>query len=638
LPAALLALLVFWCGTFQGAASAAGALAHQAAVLLFCLLTPGLRDPLDLGDSGRLLPVAILALIAVSWWFSPVGRAGLVGLTLLPAYLLLPASTARCWREPLSHRVGLTSLSLVVLLANLTALIRWQTLSLPRASLPLGHHNLLAGWLVLVLPLALTAGRFPGVSRWLAIGAGATGLVTMAATGSLLGAAAVTAQAIVGALWWKRFRPWLVPGLLTLVVLALPRLLSIAQSIDPSARARASYLEAAWRGLLARPTLGWGPGAVPWTLGEFMRPVTGVHPASQVVGDLHSLPLQVAYEIGVVGMLLVLAIALVFFIRRRREIGRTTVAIPRRAALLGLLGGAVFALGSAPLSVPALPATAAVVAGVALQGQTAAPSRRRMPFLVAYLLLAATLLVPLDRGHFLYDEARRASSPEEGLLLIDRAQELDPDFPLYLARKAWLASEILGVSGELADQALEAAGMAPGLAPLWLAAGDLGRRADRSWAPTALSQAHRLDPLSPLTAFHLMMALGGSDEAVHLGQVAVSEEPRLAAARWWWNHPEMADRISRQIVVPIPRGAESSAAEPMVLALTLDHTPALSFSLFAFRRSPWPGRVAPVAMGGDGSETSKVVAPQRGARDTISSLAPDLSAEPRSGLDSRTDW
>jgi len=609
LPAALLAFLVFWCGTFPGAASATGAFSHQAAVLLFCLLAPRLQDPLDLGSSGRWLLVAVLALVVIGWWFSPVGRAGLVGLALLPAYLLLPAATAHCWREPRLHRAGLISLSVLTLIVALIALIRWQTLSLPRASLPLGHHNLMAGWLVLMLPLALAAIRFPGAARWLAISAGATALLALVATGSLLGAVSVAVQATIAALWWKRSRFWLTSGVLGLGVLALPRLFSIAQSSDLSSLARLSYIEAGWRGLRVRPTLGWGPGAVPWTLGEFMRPAAGVHPASQVIGDLHSLPLQVAYEIGVPGMLLVLAIMVVFFLRRREEMGGTAGSIPRQAAFLGLVGGAVFALGSAPLTVPALPATAAVVAGLALTSPTAVPLRRRMPWLVLYLLIAAAVLLPLDRSHFLYDAARQAATPGESLRHLDLARSLDPNFPLYLARRAWLASETRGIDRESADQARQAAEMAPGLAPMWLAAGDLGRRADQAWANLALARAHRLDPLSPLAAFHLMMVQTDKDEAGRLGEAAVIAEPRLAAAQWWWSHRETADRMSRRIGLPIPKEIETPSGEPMVVALTLDRTPSSSFSLYAFRRSPWPGRIAPIALEVDRSATPNTSLP-----------------------------
>lgn len=611
LPTALLALLVFWCGTFQGAAGAPGALGHQVAVLLFCLLAADLRDPLALGRSGRLLLAAALTVVAVSWWFSPVGRAGLVGLVLLPAYLLLPTSTARCWGNPRAHRLGLASVSLLTLSVGVTALIRWQTLSLPRAALPLGHHNLLAGWLVLMLPLTLAAGRFPGPLRWLAIVAGAFSLLTVVATGSLLAAAALAVQAVVAAFWWKRLRFWLVPAILACGAMALPRMLSIARSSDLSTLARMSYIEAGWRGLLIRPTLGWGPGSVPWTVGHFMRPTAGVHPSSQVVGDLHSLPAQLAYEIGVVGMLLALAIAVLFLVHRRREGGDFRESPVRPTAILGLLGGAIFALGSAPLAVPALPATAMVVAGLTLPSQATLPMRHRMPLLFAYILVAATVLWPLDRGHLLYDQARRDSQSPEALRSIDMARELDPGFPLYLARAAWLATEIRGVDKVLADQAHQAAKMAPGLAPLWLAAGDLGRQAQQPWASTALSQASLLDRLSPLNRFHLMTALPAEDDRVmRLAEAVLSTEPRLAAAEWWWRHPAMAQRVSQQLGIPVPQRIENPYPAPFVLALTLDRTPALSFSLFAFRRSPWPGRIAPVALASKKSTIPNTFHPQ----------------------------
>lgn len=615
--------MVFWCGTFHGAAGAGGSIASQVAVLLFCLFSPGIQDPLELGRSGRLLAVAGLVVVAVSYWTSPVGRAGLVGLTLLPAYLVIPSSTARFWEDPKAQRTGSVWLATLTLLVSSTALIRWLTLDLPRAALPLGHHNLLAGWLVLVLPLTLATTRFPGLPRWLGTSAGILGLITMAATGSLLGATAITVQIILAAFWWKRLRPWLVPGLLTLSTLALPRLLAIWESMDLSALARWSYLEAGWRGVRARPMFGWGPGSVPWTIGEFLRPAAGVHPASQVVGDLHSLPLQLAYEIGIPGTLLTLAVAAVFLLRRWRESRRPIGALTRRAALLGLLGGAIFVLGAAPLSVPALPATIAVVAGIAMSHTSRESSRYRLPVLLAYVLLAAALLAPMDRAHSHYDQARLASDKEESLRQIDRALSMDPKFPLYRARRSWLVGEIRGVDAPTADQALQAAQAAPGLAPLWLAAGDLGRRAGLLWAPAALSTAHRLDPLSPLAAFHLMMVETDSDAAARLGETAVSLDPRLTAARWWWDEPGLADRVSQRTDLTIPNPIESPGGVPLVLALTLDQTPAVSFSLFAFRRSPWPGRLAAIPMGSDESIDRQPSIHDHPNGDTIGSRGPE---------------
>lgn len=603
-PTAILALLALWCGTFSGAASSVGALAHQGLLLAVCLLAPEIRDPLQLGRSGRWLLPAVLSVAAISAWSSPVGRAGFVGLALLPAYVLVPAVVAHCWRQPQLRRLGLISLSAVTLTVSTVALIRWQTEALARASLPLGHHNLLAGWLVLVLPMTLAAGRSPGLGRGLAIAGGGAGLVTLAATGSLLGTAAVAVQALLASLWCRRLRPWLIPGLLTVVAVGLPRLLTMAQSQDLSALARLAYLRGGWQGVAARPSLGWGPGSVPWTIGGFLHPEPGVHPASQIVGDLHSLPLQLTYEIGLTGLALTLGICLTFGFRRRLELAAIDSRTTKKAALLGLAGGAFFALGSAPTAVPALPYTAALVAGAALAAPAETESRWRLPVLGVYLLAATILLANLDRAHLLYDRARTADSPVQSRDLIARAHEIDPGFPLYEARQAWLSAELDGASGENAGGALAAARKAPGLAPLWLAAGDLGRRSGQPWAPEALTRAREIDPLSPLIAFHLMMVDEASDERQLLGEIALSGEPRLAGALWWSEHREIAVRVGRRTGLTLPIPVREPTTKPQTLALTLDYDPALSFSLFAFRRSPWPGRLLPTAVRLPADETS----------------------------------
>ena len=57
--------------------------------------------------------------------------------------------------------------------------------------MPLGHHNLLAGWLVMTVPLALARLDEPGVPRWWAGLAGGTGVAVILATGSLTALAAL---------------------------------------------------------------------------------------------------------------------------------------------------------------------------------------------------------------------------------------------------------------------------------------------------------------------------------------------------------------------------------------------------------------------------------------------------------------
>ena len=89
--------------------------------------------------------------------------------------------------------------------------------------------------------------------------------------------------------------------------------------------------------------LGWGPGSASWTTAEHLRPIPGLHPPDQVVADLHSLPLQLGYELGWSGLLLTGGLALVFL--RRRGAAAADPRL-RRFALLGLaaLAGGVHRL------------------------------------------------------------------------------------------------------------------------------------------------------------------------------------------------------------------------------------------------------------------------------------------------------
>ena len=89
------------------------------------------------------------------------------------------------------------------------------------------------------------------------------------------------ALALVGAVWFA------------------PRVIDVARGHDLSTRARLAYAEAGVRGWRERPLLGWGPGATAWTIAEHLPVRPGVLPAGQAVADLHDLPLQLGYELGV---------------------------------------------------------------------------------------------------------------------------------------------------------------------------------------------------------------------------------------------------------------------------------------------------------------------------------------------------
>lgn len=571
IPPLLLLLFGGWCGTFAGSASAAGSTVGAAVLLGMVVMAPW-RDPLRLGRFGSFLPPMLWIVAAVSAWRSPVPRASWMALLLLPAFLLLPAAMARCW-----NRLSSRGITVLVIGVSLWALIDYAVRDLPRVAMPLGQHNLLASWLVILLPLSLATAREPGIWRWLGLAGGILPAVTILATLSLAGNLALAAEALIGLVWivWRR-RSW-AWGLIPLVLVAglglwsqRARIASIVAGQDLSMRGRVVYYEGALEGFRERPGLGWGPGSAAWTAASFFDPVPGVSPVGESVGELHSLPVHLAYEMGTAGLVVALALGVAFFARRISELGQDAI---RFAGLVGLCGAAVASLGSAALAVTALPVAVAVVAGAAL-GETSAPARR-LPVLL-YVLAAAAGLAPLQAARWAYERQELAT-----------AIRLDPGFPLYRMRQALLQGD--------AELALGAARDAPGVATLWTVAGILGR--DRA----ALERACELDPFNPFPPFYLMTLDPEAEGASRRGAHALLADPRLAAATFWEAHPgllERTDNVLRrwpevnpgwkeELVRRFPSPSERRGPTAR-LGLEIDTEPPLALSLHTFRRRPLP--------------------------------------------------
>jgi hypothetical protein len=476
----------------------------------------------------------------------------------------------------------------LALLTGITALISllwWWRQTSPRAAMPLGHHNLLAGWLVLLWPVSvLPLWRTGSAPRLAGIVAGLMA-AALAATASLMAAVALVGQVVLVTHWWRRTRRWVIVAFVLLLASQSPRLARLAQ--------------------------GPGPGSVPWTAARFVRPRPGVNPPSEIVGDLHSLPAQLLYEVGPSGLLLTLAVFAVFVRRRLAEIPTADDSELLRASLVSLLGGAIFALGNSQLTVLALPTAALVIAGAAI-GSSARPkdfeSHRGLSVVALYVAIAAFCLLPLDRAHFHYQRARQQGAGQEVLENLNRASALDPRFPLYRARQAWQMTR-LGDGRAAAGGARQAARDALGLAPLWLAAGSLASDSRLPWARGALLEAVRLDPLSPLASFQIMRSQPTHPAAAKWGARALRAEPRLAAARFWHDHADLRSRVlerlaaadgasARRILEAGTATGVSSAGdgESAALALTMDTEGAVSLSIYAFRRSAWPAALAPVEL------------------------------------------
>jgi hypothetical protein len=571
IPPLLLLLFGAWCGTFAGSASAAGSTVGAVVLLGVVVMVPW-QDPLRLGRFGRLLPLMLWIVAALSAWRSPVPRASWTALLLLPAFFLLPGAVARCW-----NRLSSRGITVLVIGVSLWALIDYAVRDLPRVAMPLGQHNLLASWLVILLPLSLLTAREPGIWRWLGLAGGILPAVTILATLSLAGNLALAAEALIALVWIVRRRPSWAWGLIPLALVAglglysqRARIASIVSGQDLSMRGRAVFYEGALAGFRERPVLGWGPGSAAWTAAAFFDPIPGVSPVGESVGELHSLPLHLAYEMGAVGSLVALALGAVFLARRISEMGQDAL---RFAGLVGLCGAAVASLGSAALMVTALPVAVAVVAGAAL-GETTAPTRR-LPVLL-YVLAAAAGLAPLQAARWAYERQDLAT-----------AIRLDPGFPLYRMRQALLRED--------AEMALGAARDAPGVATLWTVAGILGRER------AALEKACELDPFNPFPPFYLMTldpeAVGASRRGAH----ALLAEPRLAAATFWEAHldllsrtdnvlrrwPEVDPGWKEELVRRFPSPSERRGPTGR-MGLEIDTDPPRALSLHTFRRRPFP--------------------------------------------------
>lgn len=639
-----LAVMVFHAGTFHRGATAFSLAAGAALLLVFAFLgRRSFLDPLAVGGGAwpwwPAVPGALWLVVLLSWIQSPVGRAGeAVVLFLLPA-AWAAAGIGRLLGSEAAVRTALAGCAVIGVAASTWALAMQPLHEQGRAALPIGHHNQLALVLVAILPPAvLGAWRVAGPDRR-RLRQGATLFVaavlvwTLAATGSMSGLAALVVQALAAAAWilWRsRGRRLLVPlaALLALgagLALAtawagsrldvpgpLGRLGAVLRLEDPSLLARRTYAEAAVSGFAERPFLGWGPGSTSWTLANHWRPAPGVHPPGEVVTDAHSLLAQAPYELGIAASVLLLLLAARYGRVRLGELGDPRVRDPEllAAALLGLTGAGVCLVFGVFAVVTAVPAVLILNLGLAAAARAASADGDPLGSLPAWwrrgLQTAFTVWLVVALG-WTWQRSSAARLYELAVAdgrtdLLRMAAASDPSFPLYQARlDPWAAAEAAG-----------------GLAPLWLLAGveqsiDTGRRR------LALERACDLDPLSALAPFELMglereAGAAATDPRVAARAArAILAEPLLLAAAAFEGDPDLRAEVHRRIQSwpGLPPGwlaafeelwfgldwSNGSEGPPLdVLSVDADGRPAVSLSLFAFRRPPWPLSIGAVPL------------------------------------------
>lgn len=630
LPATLLALFAAWCGTLGGGSTAAGglaadlALAAVVAVFLLELGAGGLpRLPLA-ARAALVAPAALVCLSTLALHGPAWGRSG-AWLQAVALGIAFPWLVASWWSRPEDRRRGLVAVSAVLLGVSAWALWtagggHWLLVGAPRPALPLGHHNLLAAWLVIVLPLAAVGLGSRGPARVLAALACAAGLAAVLATRSLTGALALAVEAALALLWLRRFRPWV--ALATVTGLALPglvlygpRLAALAAGTDSSLAARATYWRAGWQGFLERPLLGWGNGSVPWTIAEHLAPRPGINPSSEVVGTLHSLPLELAYELGALGLAVIAAAFLAFVWDRARRRGSAADAPLLTAALVSIAGGAAAGLTESWLAIAAVPMAFSLACGAALAateaGEGAFPARPRSRRDVLFGSLAAAVfvvaaLVPSFRRFQAkrhYEAARLASTTEESCSRLRAAARLDPGQPLYRARLAWCGDGDPGM-------AYAAAVEAHGIGMLWAAAGVLAHQHPAGLGHETegmLRRALALDPLAAPAPYLLAATDPDRADAAGCAARALLAEPRLVAATFFDEHPDLQSEARRAILAwpgidpgwrvamakrlarpAPPPGDLGTPGEEVALGLGFDDLQG-GASLYAFRLLPWRG-------------------------------------------------
>ena len=639
-----LAVMVFHAGTFHRGATAFSLAAGAALLLVFAFLgRRSFLDPLAVGGGAwpwwPAVPGAFWLIILLSWIQSPVGRAGeAVVLFLLPA-AWAAAGIGRLLGSEAAVRTALAGCAVVGVAASTWALAMQPLHEQGRAALPIGHHNQLALVLVAILPPAvLGAWRAAGPERrrlrqGAALFVAAVLVWTLAATGSMSGLAALAVQAVAAAAWilWRsRGRRLLVPLAAMLALAAglalatawagsrldvpgpIGRLGAVLRLEDPSLLARRTYAEAAASGFAERPLLGWGPGSTSWTLANHWRPAPGVHPPGEVVTDAHSLVAQAPYELGIAASVLLLLLAARYGRARLDELSDPRVRDPEllAAALLGLTGAGVCLAFGVFAVVTAVPAVLILNLGLVAAARAASadgdpldslPAWWRRGLRIAfYLWLVAALGWTWQRSSAArsYELAVAGGSTD----LLGMAAASDPSFPLYQARlDPW-----------------SAAGAAGGLAPLWLLAGveqsiDTGRRR------LALERACDLDPLSALAPFELMRLEREAGAAATEPRVAaraaraILAEPLLLAAAAFEGDPDLRAEVHRRVQSwpGLPPGwlaafeelwfgldwSNGGEGPPLdVLSVDADGRPAVSLSLFAFRRPPWPLSIGAVPL------------------------------------------
>ncbi len=538
----------------------------------------------------------------------------LAGFGFALAFLFLTRLLARPWFGPRIAAVMIlgTAIAAVGYIIQVTALwVEWWGLvgavALPPlrpdfAGFVFGSPNLVATFLFIVGPLAVVLVHERTGRRWIAMLLAVASAIAVFLTGSrgaYLGAALAVVVAVVLAAERVgpremarrtaaafRQRPLLLlplGGVVIAVAVFVPVILYRFGQGGESLRIDL------WRSALSifaeHPLTGGGPGT--WV--QLKVPATPPGVPNIVVPHAHSMYVQAAAELGVIGLvalaILIIAVGRRLYVawRARRE----PLALQAGAVIVGLAAFAGQSLVDNLVNLPfvcleLLVVVAWVDAGLSIardeRGDAIQPSILRRfavgPALsVVALGTMVALILPLaviDRAaleDIAGNDAALAGGWPRALTRYDAALAADPDFTLYQLQRASALARV-GRAQEARDQlahAVEADQVAInliGLASLDAAAGDL---------PAAMTQARKaveLAPFNPTVALNAgLVGEAAGDLAFTLDQFAnaVAWDPPLASSGFWTSHDRS---VSKADVIDAARAKSDPLTAAFIRPLT----------------------------------------------------------------------
>lgn len=531
-------------------------------------------------DIHMVMALALLALALLSLWWAPYTSGALQWVLSLASYAVF--FTLVVGKVVTRQQVRLCVLVLCGMGIGEAILgaAQYGWLGYPRAQGTFFNPNFFATYLVAIGSVALGLLAFSVRSiesrgeRWLlagTVGATALGFLFAQSRGGVL--ALLCSIGIVGfARFGKRFGVALAALLIMLVIVPNPirqRAIDVAEH-DPYAYSRLDIWTSSLQRVADQP-LGAGAGMYRYTSFAYRFPIEqDVARFGKRAESAHNEYLQIAVELGVAGILVVVA-AVGVWIGRVRNIWRRPLEPWERGMVIGSAAGTAAILGHAAVDSifhePALMLLLVLLGGLilAISGWSEQPpaflsvpfsySPMRLVLVLCGAVLTTVLVARPAAAWYWFqagEEAFRSGRVQDAVAAFQRATMIDPGVTGYhdaVARAQVRAYEQSGDIRRLSEAVDELeigrslnrqdARFSTRLGMLQLLLASRSReRSERdryaALAAESFEQATLLDPYTPSNYFErakIRLVQGADDEARHLLRQAVTYEPNFLPAR-----------------------------------------------------------------------------------------------------------